>query len=152
MLELNRPSVLGEVAYLGMVVAALLALPLLIWEVGAGGDKPGQRVIYLAAQNPPGGGNAYWSVRESKPDFFEGERDVVRVKEGERIVLRITSIDNVHGFSLPAFGMNEVVYPGGVVEVSFTADMPGEYYFSCTIFCGDKDHSKMKGRLVVEAP
>lgn len=145
---LNRLSAISEVAYLWALIAVLIAL---LWKHdGIGGNPEG--VIYLVAQNPPGRDNAHWLVQEDAPNFSRGEKDRIWVRKGERVVLRITSIDNVHGFSLPAYDLEEVVYPGEMAEVSFIADMPGEYYFSCTIFCGDKDHSKMKGRLVVEAP
>ncbi len=117
------------------------------------GLKKHEKIIYLVAQNPPGMGNARWHVIEGGLDFSALEKpgkSVIRVKRGERVVLRITSIDNVHGFSLPAFDINEHIYPGKITEVSFLAGEVGEYYFTCNIVCGDRDHSKMRGKIVIE--
>lgn len=107
-----------------------------------------RQVVYLIGHNPPTG-DAYWLAQHGKLDFtsLEGERNIIEVK-AETLVLRLTSIDNVHGFSLPAFDIRETVYPGRVTEVTITPE-PGEYYFTCTIVCGDRDHSQMKGKLVV---
>jgi heme/copper-type cytochrome/quinol oxidase subunit 2 len=77
---------------------------------------------------------------------------VIRVKKGERIVLKLESSDVVHGFSLKDLGIfvSEGIHPGRVTIVRFTADRTGTFTFSCNAICG-KQHDKMKGTLVVTA-
>ncbi len=77
---------------------------------------------------------------------------VIRVKKGERVVLRLESSDVVHGFSLKDLGIfvDTGIHPGEVTTVRFTASRIGTFTFSCNAICG-KEHEKMKGTLVVTA-
>lgn len=80
----------------------------------------------------------------------QGHDTTIRLKQGERVRLRLTSNDVVHGFSLEAFGIEiDEVYPGKVKEIDFVADKSGSFPFACTILCS-ADHRDMKGKLVVE--
>lgn len=150
MWEFKHGRVIAESIYLFLVVLILLVVPLSVWKASAVEQDGNERVVYVVAQNPPGRGNAYWSVHDGRGDFSPRENNIIRVRNGEKVVLRITSIDNAHRFSLPVFGVEEVIYPGRMMEISFVADVVGEFGFSCNLVCGDEDHSKMKGRLVVE--
>ncbi len=77
-------------------------------------------------------------------------QDTIRVKQGERVRLRLTSNDVVHGFMLEAYGIEvDEVYTGRVEVIDFVADKPGNFAFACTILC-DAGHRDMKGKLVVE--
>lgn len=80
---------------------------------------------------------------------FEFIPNPIRVKVGENIRLKITSVDVDHGFSLPEFGINEILSPGGTITVEFQATEIGEFEFSCSVFCGS-GHSNMRGKLIVE--
>jgi cytochrome c oxidase subunit 2 len=73
----------------------------------------------------------------------------IKVSEGDTVTLKIRSVDVEHGFSLPAFGVNEDLSPGKEVEVTFVADKKGTYAFFCNVYCGS-GHSEMSGSLVVE--
>lgn len=75
--------------------------------------------------------------------------ETITVKEGEKVTLRITSSDVVHGFGLPDYGIEELVYPGKITRVTFVADKAGEFTFVCTSFCG-VGHFEMRGTLKVE--
>jgi heme/copper-type cytochrome/quinol oxidase subunit 2 len=76
----------------------------------------------------------------------------LEVKKGDLVVLKITSSDVVHGFSLKDFGVfiEDGIRPGKVVLASFTADKAGTFTFTCNIICGD-EHKSMQGTLVVRA-
>jgi heme/copper-type cytochrome/quinol oxidase subunit 2 len=76
----------------------------------------------------------------------------LEVKKGDLVVLKITSSDVVHGFSLKDFGifLKDGIRPGKVALVSFKADKAGTFTFTCSIICGD-EHKKMQGTLVVRA-
>lgn len=71
------------------------------------------------------------------------------VNQGDTVVLTITSDDVDHGFSLPAFKIDETLEAGKAVTVTFVADKKGTFPFTCDVFCG-AGHSHMTGSIVVE--
>ncbi len=78
--------------------------------------------------------------------------DLIRVQKGERVRLRLTSADVMHGFAIPKLGIDAGwVEPGKVKEVEFIADQPGRYHFLCTVFC-ESSHWRMRGVLEVVYP
>ena len=79
-------------------------------------------------------------------------KPVIEVSKGDLVVLKLTSSDVVHGFSLKDFGifLTEGIQPGKTVYVKFTADKVGTFTFSCNAICGDS-HQNMQGLLVVKA-
>jgi cytochrome c oxidase subunit 2 len=74
----------------------------------------------------------------------------IRVKAGRPVVLEFTSLDFVHGFSMPDLNVRADLPPGVVTRVRLTAQKPGVYEFLCDNFCGD-GHEEMHGRMIVEA-
>ncbi|MBI2038126.1 MAG: cupredoxin domain-containing protein [Candidatus Magasanikbacteria bacterium] len=73
----------------------------------------------------------------------------IKVKKGDRVVLKVTSTDVSHGLNLPAFNINETLEPGVTKTVEFVADKVGTFTFSCSVMCGT-GHKAMTGTLVVE--
>ncbi len=80
---------------------------------------------------------------------FEFEPNIIRVKKGDLVRIEITSEDVVHGFALPAFGINVPVQPDQTAVVEFVADKTGSFEFYCSIYCG-AGHAQMRGTLIVE--
>jgi cytochrome c oxidase subunit 2 len=97
---------------------------------------------------------------------FDFDPPVIHVKVGEKIQLKITSIDRTHGIRINPFpeGGQPNTPPGlsftygddclklkkDVTEtLEFTAQAPGTYMFSCCKKCGT-GHGRMKGRIIVE--
>ena len=97
---------------------------------------------------------------------FEFEPSVIRVKVGEKIQLKLTSVDRTHGIHIspfPAGGQPNT--PPGLsftygddclklkkdltATVEFTAEAPGSYAFSCCKKCGT-GRARMKGQIIVE--
>lgn len=77
-------------------------------------------------------------------------RDVIRIKQGEKVRVRLTSNDVVHGFALKGYGLAvDGVYPGKVKVVEFVADRQGSFRFACTVIC-HVNHADMEGDLIVE--
>ena len=74
----------------------------------------------------------------------------IRVKAGCPVVLEFTSLDFVHGFSMPDLKVRADLPPGVVTRVPLAAQKPGVYEFLCDNFCGD-GHETMHGRMIVEA-
>ena len=75
---------------------------------------------------------------------------VIRVNKGDRVVLKLTSSDVVHGFSLKDFGIfiNDGIHPGKPRTVSFIADKAGTFTFACNAICGSR-HENMSGTIIV---
>lgn len=74
---------------------------------------------------------------------FKFSPNVVRVKQGETIMLMIDNADTMHGINIPAFNAK------GNNMVTFKADKKGEFKFYCENMCGS-GHSGMRGTLIVE--
>jgi len=103
-------------------------------------------------------------VSAKKYEFTPNE---IHVKQGERVELRVHSLDVTHGIKLDLYpeGAKSKGAPGlvfdrpdenGKVEkgvdqvLDFTAQEPGTYDFKCARICG-MGHERMKGELVVDA-
>ena len=97
---------------------------------------------------------------------YEFTPSPIRVKQGDRVQLKITSTDRDHGikFDLYPDGANPTGAPGLVMAsqqdcfkldkgtattIEFTAQTPGTYSFKCCVSCG-MGHGRMKGKLIVE--
>ena len=75
--------------------------------------------------------------------------EVIRVKEGTLVLLRIKSIEGAHGFQLSAFGIDDRIEENETKLVEFYVSKMGEYSFRCSHFCGF-GHLGMNGKIVVE--
>jgi cytochrome c oxidase subunit II len=85
--------------------------------------------------------------------------DVIRVRAGEEVTVRLTSLDNQHHtdgggqhqWAVDELGLNIVAPPLGSKSLTFTPDQPGTYVFYCDICCGGRANPTMQGTLIVEA-
>jgi cytochrome c oxidase subunit 2 len=97
---------------------------------------------------------------------FEFEPPVIHMKAGEKIQLKLTSVDRTHGIHINPFpeGGQPNTPPGLsftygddcmklkkdlTATMEFTAEAPGTYAFLCCKKCGT-GHGKMKGQIIVE--
>ena len=87
-------------------------------------------------------------VEIGRYSFEPGTSAALEVPRGREIVLRLTSVDVAHGFSILEYNIHAQVPPGAVVEVRFFADKPGAFTIFCTVFCG-AEHPQHKGTLLV---
>ena len=122
------------------------------------------QAVPLGAQNPDAAEAAVKTIIISakKYEFAPSE---IHVKVGERMRLKVHSLDETHGVKLnfyPEGADKSVVglqfdHPedNGKVEkgvdqvLEFVATRPGTYEFKCAKVCG-MHHGKMKGELIVE--
>lgn len=73
----------------------------------------------------------------------------IRVKQGEAIVLEVSTPDVQHGFDVPALGIKESIQPGKPARFSIPTDRKGRFEVECGIICGAR-HDEMRGAIVVE--
>ena len=100
-------------------------------------------VVTVSAQQAP----RVIAVEMKRYDFVPS---TIEVAQGERVVLRVTSTDRLHGIGIKKFRIDREVAKGDTVEIPFVATEPGTYEVICTEDCG-KGHDDMKGTLVVKA-
>ena len=88
-------------------------------------DKPGLHKV---------GPNEYEAYYIARIFSFTPQHLVVPV--GAQVHFFVTSSDVEHGFSVPETGVNTMVTPGWVSEVSHTFARPGKYLLVCNEYCG----------------
>jgi cytochrome c oxidase subunit 2 len=81
---------------------------------------------------------------------FEYSPNEIRIKTGVPTVFEFTSLDRVHGFTVPDLGgIRATIEPGKVTRVTILAPKAGTYEFHCDLFCGE-GHEGMTGKIIVE--
>ena len=73
----------------------------------------------------------------------------IRIKKGEKVEIRLTSLDVPHGLAIPELGFELKADVGQTQEAELTVDTVGTYDFKCNVMCGE-GHRDMKGVLIVE--
>lgn len=73
----------------------------------------------------------------NKP-YLLGADNAVVVPVNKTIRLQLTASDVIHGFLVPAFGIQMDAAPGRLGEMWFNAEKVGTYYGQCTQICGVK--------------
>lgn len=80
---------------------------------------------------------------------FQFSPGQITVKKGDRVRIKVTAMDVMHGFALPAYQISQQLPVGQEQVIEFTADQAGSFTFFCNVPCGS-GHSTMRGTLVVE--
>jgi len=81
---------------------------------------------------------------------FEYSPNEIRIKTGVPVVFEFTSLDRVHGFTVPDLGgIRLTIEPGKANRVTILAPRAGTYEFHCDLFCGE-GHEGMTGKIIVE--
>jgi heme/copper-type cytochrome/quinol oxidase subunit 2 len=119
------------------------------------GAAGGLLVSAYSSKTPPPQAN----VIDITADMGGFSRPEMRVKAGQPVTVRLTSLDNSHHtdgggkhqWAVDELGVNIVAPPEGSNWATFTADKPGKYTFYCDICCGGRANPTMQGTLVVEA-
>ncbi len=124
-----------EIFALGVVALFVVVFPASLFGYQAWRTNVSNaRVIDVIANTPNNGG---WQPA------------TIRVNVGERVRLRISAPDVVHGIEIPALGVRvDEILPGHVQEVEFVTTRAGRYPFACTRWCS-VDHWRMRGAILV---
>lgn len=88
-------------------------------------------------------------VIEIHAQRFAFAPNVITVKSGETVRLKLVTQDVTHGFFSRALNLDEVIAPDQPAEITLTAPAPGKYPIICDHFCG-QGHGNMALTLVVE--
>src|ERR1039458_5100678 len=88
-------------------------------------DHPGLRKVADGAYE------AYYVAR-----VFSFAPASIEVPVGSRVTFYVTSIHVEHGFSIPETGVNTMVTPGWVSQVSHTFTHRGTFLLICNEYCG----------------
>jgi cytochrome c oxidase subunit 2 len=81
---------------------------------------------------------------------FEYSPNEIKIKKGVPAVFEFTSLDRVHGFTVPDLGgIRATIEPGKTTRVTVVAPKAGTYEFHCDLFCGD-GHEGMTGKIIAE--
>jgi cytochrome c oxidase subunit 2 len=86
------------------------------------------------------------------------DKEEIRVKVGQPVTIRLTSIDNSHHtdgggkhqWAVDELGVDVIAQPESSNMVTFTPDKAGSYTFYCDICCGGKANPTMNGQIIVE--
>ena len=104
-------------------------------------------------------GSPLGAVIDVAADMGGFDQPQIRVKVGQPVTVRLTSLDNQyhtdgggkHQWAVDELGVNVVAPPLGSKTVTFTPTEPGRYTFYCDICCGGRANPTMQGTLIVEA-
>jgi cytochrome c oxidase subunit II len=69
--------------------------------------------------------------------------------KNKAVKLELTSLDVIHGFSIPAFRIKEDAVPGKKNSIWFVPQELGDFEIFCSYYCG-LNHSYMGSKVVVE--
>ena len=108
-------------------------------------------------------------VIEVTAKTFEFIPNEIHVRAGERVEIRLRTVDRAHGLKLDLYpeGTSEEGPPGLTFDhpqddakveknkdrvIEFTAARPGTYDFKCSVKCSmlGHGHDRMTGKLIVE--
>lgn len=103
---------------------------------------------------PPLAGNVI-DVSASMDGFDKSE---IRVKVGQPVTIRLTSMDNSahtdgggkHQWAVDELGLKVIAQPESSNSITFTPQKAGTYDFYCDICCGGRANPTMNGTLIVE--
>jgi cytochrome c oxidase subunit II len=73
----------------------------------------------------------------------------ITLKPGEAVQLEITSLDFIHGLSIPDLKLRADLPPGRITKLRVQFDKAGAYDFLCDNFCGS-EHEEMSGKFIVK--
>jgi cytochrome c oxidase subunit 2 len=79
---------------------------------------------------------------------FEYIPPSITLKKGEPVIIELSSLDRLHGFSVQTLNLHADVPPNKTVRVAVTPDTVGTHEIACDIFCGT-GHEGLRGSIVV---
>ena len=112
----------------------------------AAGKPPFQFIPYTDASPTPGPDVRVIDVEAQNFAFVP---DTIRLKQGEKVALKVTSTSGNHSFLASGLNVNVKVDEGQTVYIDLPTDKTGIFDFHCAVPCGT-GHLDMKGNIVIE--
>ena len=78
----------------------------------------------------------------SKNEFLLATDTAMVVPVNKNVVVQLTGADVIHGWMMPALGVQSSAVPGRLNQVWFNAEKEGIYFGQCSALCG-KNHAYM---------
>jgi len=147
--ELPAGSGGGRKLFTSLFLSAIIVISLILWTYGS----------LLFVEGAPAQGSEDFEVQVTGYQFgweFEYPNGhttdgVLRVPQGERIDLVVTTRDVWHNFGIPEFRVKTDAIPGQETDAWFVADESGTYQAVCYELCG-AGHSAMNADVIVMEP
>jgi cytochrome c oxidase subunit 2 len=79
---------------------------------------------------------------------YEFSPSQITLKQGEPVILRLTSADRVHGFMSRPLKIDTDITPGKTADVAVTPTVGGNFTIICDHYCGI-GHGNMKMKVTV---
>jgi len=108
-----------------------------------GKPRPGSLEVTVIARQ------WWWEFRYAGLDVVTANE--LHVPAGRPVLLKLEGPDVIHSFWAPPMGGKRDVVPGRLNQMSFTPEVPGEYWGQCAEYCG-ASHAHMGLRVFVDTP
>ncbi len=95
------------------------------------GEENDSKIFYVTAQ--------MW-------EYYPKE---IKVQEGDKVIIHLTSLDVPHGLFLEAWNITVNSFLNQTETIEFTADKVGRFEYFCTHYCGI-GHKDMRAYITVE--
>ncbi len=144
-------NTLLEVAWTLIPVAILLVIAIPSFKLLYFADRPEKAELTVKAVGHqwfwsyeyPDNGNFTFDatmveaadLKQGQPRLLETDYRVV-VPVDTNVRLLTTSVDVIHAWAMPAFGVKKDAVPGRLLETWFRAEREGVYYGQCSELCG----------------
>lgn len=133
-----------EWVYIGVVIAVLIYIGADAWNI----ERLLEHVPAEAQVIKVTGQQWFWTFEHEDGRQELGELHLVKDVPYR---FEVTSLDVVHSFNPPDFGMMIDAVPGRINSIWFVPDQAGEFLIQCREYCGFS-HYQMRASLIVEEP
>ena len=128
---------------LAVVICALIVLAVGLFFIYNQGNVTGSTITgssVIGSEDLSAESVREFNINASR---FTFNPTIIKVKEGDRVKIKIQNTDTKHGISIPDFNVR------GEESVEFIATKKGNYTFYCGMYCGS-GHPEMQGTFIVE--
>ena len=80
---------------------------------------------------------------------FKFTPNVIRVKKGDKLVIRLTDTTGVHGIGIRDLNISVGIGMGETKDIVIPTDTAGTFDFRCNVPCGP-GHKEMTGQIIIE--
>ncbi len=80
---------------------------------------------------------------------FKFSPNVIRVKKGDKLTIRLTDTAGVHGIGIRDLNISVGIAMGETKDIEIPTDTAGTFAFRCNVPCGP-GHMDMTGQIIIE--